>query len=67
RSIRTNIEFMVPGEDKKVISITSTIGGEGKTFVAINLGGIIALSNQKVLIIDLDMRKPRIHMAFSDQ
>jgi len=67
RSIRTNIEFMNVGKDKKVLSITSTIGGEGKTFVSVNLGGIIALSNAKVVILDLDMRKPRIHIAFSGE
>lgn len=64
RSIRTNIEFMVPGGKDRVISITSTIGGEGKTFVAVNLGAIMALSKKKVLLLDLDMRKPRVHMAF---
>ena len=67
RSIRTNIEFMNVGKEKKVLSITSTIGGEGKTFVSVNLGGIIALSNAKVVILDLDMRKPRIHLAFSSE
>lgn len=65
RTIRTNIEFMAVGKEKKVISITSTVGGEGKTFVAVNLGGIIAMSKTKVVILDLDMRKPRIHTAFS--
>lgn len=64
RSIRTNIEFMVPESNSRVISITSSIGGEGKTFVAVNLGAIIALSNKKVLLLDLDMRKPRVHTAF---
>lgn len=46
------------------MSVTSTISGEGKTFVAINLSGVIALSGVKVVIIDLDMRKPKIHRAF---
>lgn len=67
RSIRTNIEFMLHSETKRVISVTSTIGGEGKTFVSVNLGGIIALSKKKVLILDLDMRKPRVHLSFSDK
>ncbi|ELR71784.1 putative tyrosine-protein kinase in capsular polysaccharide biosynthesis region [Fulvivirga imtechensis AK7] len=66
RSIRTNIEFMVTGGKNQVISVTSTIGGEGKTFVAVNLGAIMALSKKKVLLLDLDMRKPRVHMAFQD-
>ncbi|MDX1629141.1 MAG: Wzz/FepE/Etk N-terminal domain-containing protein, partial [Fulvivirga sp.] len=65
RSLRTNIEFMITGKKDRVISITSTIGGEGKTFIAVNLGGIIALSRKKVLLLDLDMRKPRVHLAFN--
>lgn len=64
RSIRTNMEFMSRGKMNKVISVTSTISGEGKTFVAVNLGGIIALTGQKVVIIDLDLRKPKISKAF---
>ncbi|MEQ8925069.1 MAG: polysaccharide biosynthesis tyrosine autokinase [Fulvivirga sp.] len=67
RSIRTNIDFMVSKKQQRVISITSTIGGEGKTFTAVNLGGIIAMSKKKVLILDLDMRKPRVHLSFGDE
>jgi capsular exopolysaccharide synthesis family protein len=64
RSIRTNLEFISSSRQKRLISITSTVSGEGKTFVAVNLGGIIALSNQRVIILDLDLRKPKIHLAF---
>ncbi len=65
RSIRTNLEFLIPeNKTKRIMSVTSTISGEGKTFVAINLSGVIALSGVKVVIIDLDMRKPKIHRAF---
>ena len=67
RSIRTNIEFMINGKEKKVVSITSTVGGEGKTFVAVNLGAVIALSKKKVILLDLDMRKPRAHLSFDDE
>ncbi len=67
RSIRTNMEFINTERSKKVIAITSTISGEGKTFISINLGAIIALSDQKVAIIDLDMRRPKVHLAFSDE
>ena len=64
RSIRTNLDFISSAKKKRLISVTSTISGEGKTFVAVNLGGIIALSGQKVVILDLDMRKPKVHLAF---
>ncbi|NJM25633.1 MAG: CpsD/CapB family tyrosine-protein kinase [Bacteroidia bacterium] len=44
---------------RKVIAISSTVSGEGKSFVAMNLGGIIAMSKKKVILLDLDMRKPK--------
>ncbi|WP_299249641.1 polysaccharide biosynthesis tyrosine autokinase [uncultured Cytophaga sp.] len=64
RSIRTNLEFISTDKNQKVITVTSTVGGEGKTFVAVNLAGVIAMANQRVVVIDLDMRKPKIHLAF---
>ena len=64
RSIRSNLEFLSQSDGPKVLAITSTISGEGKTFVALNLAGIIAFSEKKVIIIDLDMRKPKIHVGF---
>jgi len=64
RSIRSNLEFLSTTEGSKMLAITSTISGEGKTFVAMNLAGIIAFSEKKVIILDLDMRKPKIHVGF---
>jgi tyrosine-protein kinase Etk/Wzc len=64
RSIRTNLQFIANETEAKVIAITSTVSGEGKTFVCVNLAGIIAYSGKKVIVIDLDMRRPRIHSAF---
>ncbi len=64
RSIRTNLQFVENGPGPKVIAVTSTISGEGKTFVAINLAGIINFSDKRVVILDLDMRKPKIHLGF---
>ena len=64
RSIRTNLDFISSSKKKRLISVTSTISGEGKTFVTVNLGGIIALSGQRVIILDLDMRKPKVNLAF---
>jgi tyrosine-protein kinase Etk/Wzc len=64
RSIRTNLEFLNGHDRKPIIAITSTVSGEGKTFVAANLGGIISLLHNRVVLIDLDMRKPRFHEVF---
>jgi tyrosine-protein kinase Etk/Wzc len=64
RSVRSNMQFISNEEGAKVIAVTSTISGEGKTFVAINLAGILAFSGKKVVLIDLDMRKPKIHIGF---
>lgn len=64
RSLRTNMAFLNNDAVTKIISITSTISGEGKTFVAINLSGIIAYSKARVVLIDCDMRKPKIHVGF---
>jgi len=59
RTLRTNLEFFNTGEKSKVITITSTISGEGKSFLAMNLGGVLALSRKRVVLVDLDMRKPK--------
>ena len=65
RSIRTSLDFMSNNKGKrKTISITSTISGEGKTFVAVNLAGILSQSGLKVVLLDLDMRKPKVHLSF---
>lgn len=63
RAIRSNITFY-HNDGKKIISISSTISGEGKTFIAINIAGILAMAGKKVLLIDLDLRKPKIHKGF---
>ena len=62
RLLRTNINFMLTGakEGAKTIFMTSTMSGEGKTFVSINLVAVLALSNKKVLLIGADIRKPKI-------
>jgi len=62
RLIRTMIAFMLPQEKGKgkTIFITSTVAGEGKTFIAINLASVLALSNKKVLLIGADIRRPKI-------
>ncbi len=64
RTVRSNLQFISAEDGAKVMAITSTISGEGKTFIAINLGGIIAFSGKRVIILDLDMRRPKIHSGF---
>ena len=61
RAIRSNLAFFLKDTSKtNVIALTSTISGEGKSFCALNLAAILSLINKKVLIIGLDLRKPRL-------
>jgi capsular exopolysaccharide synthesis family protein len=64
RTIRTNMQFLLPNSETAIISITSMVSGEGKTFVGINLAAAFALSNKRVILLDLDMRKPKLHEIF---
>ncbi len=64
RSVRTNLKYFIKDTKNPVISVSSTISSEGKTFISINLAAIIALNNNKVLLVGLDLRKPRIHKIF---
>jgi len=63
RKIRTNLSYIHP--NYKTIAISSSISGEGKTFVALNLAGIIAMSGKKTVLLDLDLRKPKIHLGLN--
>lgn len=60
RLLRANLLFVMDNPDKKVINMLSSVSGEGKTFVTINLAISLALLEKKVLIIELDVRKPRL-------
>ena len=64
RSIRINLQYLAPDKEKKVICITSSISGEGKTFTSINLASIIAMSGKKTILIGADLRKPKIFEDF---
>jgi capsular exopolysaccharide synthesis family protein len=61
RAIRTNISFV--SKEARIIAVSSSVSGEGKTFVSLNLAGIIALSGKRTVLIDLDLRKPKVHLG----
>lgn len=63
RNIRTNLQFMLEN-DKKVILVTSTISGEGKSFISANLAISLSLLSKKVVIVGLDIRKPGLNKVF---
>lgn len=63
RNIRTNLQFMLQN-DKKVILVTSTVSGEGKSFISANLAISLSLLGKKVVIVGLDIRKPGLNKVF---
>ena len=64
RNVRTNVLYMMRS-DEKVILVTSTTTGEGKTFIASNLAVSLALLGKKIVIVGLDIRKPSLNKAFN--
>lgn len=64
RTLRTNIQFSSLDEKMRVILITSSIPGEGKTTTSCNLAAIMASAGHKTLLIDCDLRRPSVHKKF---
>ena len=64
RNIRTTLQFMLEN-DKKVILVTSTVSGEGKSFISANLAISLSLLGKKVVIVGLDIRKPGLNKVFN--
>jgi capsular exopolysaccharide synthesis family protein len=60
RLVRTNLQFMSAGGNTQVYMISSSFSGEGKSFVTINLGISISLTGRRVILLGLDMRKPKL-------
>ncbi len=64
RTIRTNIFFMSPDKRMSRLLVTSAGPREGKTVTAVNIATVMSQSNSRVLIVDTDMRRPRVHRVF---
>jgi capsular exopolysaccharide synthesis family protein len=64
RTLRTNLEFMQAGGGIKTILITSSVSGEGKSFLSANLGAVFAALDKKVIVLGFDLRKPGLHKVF---
>lgn len=60
RIIRTNLQFMLNKIQNPVILVTSSFSGEGKSFVSTNMGAVMALTGKRTVIIELDIRKPKV-------
>ena len=68
RAIRSSLQFLYKKQQKqgaKILMITSSVSGEGKTFCSLNLATVFALSEKKTVIVGLDLRKPRIFGDFN--
>jgi tyrosine-protein kinase Etk/Wzc len=67
RIIRSNLQYVMTNTKKPVILVTSSFSGEGKSFVSTNLGAVMALANKKTIILEFDIRKPKVlsHLGIS--
>ena len=65
RGLRTNIQFLGLDAPMKVIQITSSLPGEGKTTTATNLAAVLAQAGHRVVLVDADLRRPRAHDVFA--
>ncbi len=65
RTIRNKMRFMVTNSKFKVVTITSSNTGEGKTFCAINIATVFSLSGNKTALVGFDLRKPRLNEVFN--
>jgi tyrosine-protein kinase Etk/Wzc len=64
RSVRTAMRYFIKDNEVAVLAVSSTVSSEGKTFISINLAAITAMLGKRVLLIGLDLRKPRINKVF---
>jgi non-specific protein-tyrosine kinase len=64
RALRTNVQFLGLERNVKVIQVTSSVAGEGKTTTATNLAVVLAQTGASVVLVDADLRRPRVHQVF---
>jgi len=65
RTIRTNFQFFSEGGKKQIILITSSTSSEGKTFCSMNLASIFALNGHRTVLLEFDLRRPKIFQEFA--
>jgi len=65
RALRTNLAFYLSNIDKPTILLTSSMSGEGKSFVALNMAMIFAISGKKVVVLEMDLRKPNLSIKLN--
>ena len=65
RIIRSNLQYVLNKIEKPVILVTSSFSGEGKSFVSTNMGAVMALTGKKTIILEFDIRKPKILAGLS--
>lgn len=66
RSLRTNLQFATLGQEVRSILVTSAHPGDGKTTTVVNLGAVLAQGGQQVIVVDADLRRPRLHAALGN-
>lgn len=60
RIIRSNLQYITGKSERTTILVTSSFSGEGKSFVSINIGSVMALAGKKTIILEFDIRKPKV-------
>jgi tyrosine-protein kinase Etk/Wzc len=67
RILRSNLQYILPHVQKPVLMVTSSFSGEGKSYISTNMGAVMALANKKTIILEFDIRKPKVlsHLGIS--
>lgn len=67
RGLRTNIQFLLAEDERKIVLLSSGMPGEGKSFISLNLASVFAQSDKKVLLMEFDLRKPKLSKTYQTQ